>query len=163
MIRRPGSSATILLSTYDFVSANKLFAFTFISSRSMTPDVVTTSNKTEPPFATYLSFSSYLIHHAHRSSRAALYAKLNMLVLRILVEDSGVNKRLISDELKTEIRFCRQRQPFLPVVRGARTLMAAILDISIDGISHNLRKKLDVDLYMYDRILHTLDACATHG
>ncbi|KAF3933351.1 hypothetical protein ABW19_dt0203806 [Dactylella cylindrospora] len=141
----PGLRAAILLGTYDFVNANKLFAFTFVSSRP-TP-VNENSPKIEPPFAAYISLTSYIVHHAHRTTRSSLYARLNLLVLRIIIEDSSICKRLAHDELKSEVRLCRHRQPYLPTTRGERHLILSILDVALDGANHNLRKKLDVELY----------------
>jgi len=46
------------------------------------------------------------------------------------------------------VRLCRQRQPYLPAVRGDRIFAASILDAMIDGINHNLRRRLDVELYI---------------
>jgi hypothetical protein len=37
----------------------------------------------------------------------------------------------------------------LPLVRSDRVPATVILDIMIDGINHNLRRRLDVDFYMY--------------
>ena len=36
----------------------------------------------------------------------------------------------------------------MPLVRGERMLVASILDTMIDGMNHNLRRRLDVDLYI---------------
>ena len=47
------------------------------------------------------------------------------------------------------VRLCRQRQPYLPLVKGERVLVTVFLDIMVDGINRNLRRKLDVDLYLY--------------
>jgi len=102
----------------------------------------------EPPICAYVSFTSYLLHHAHRSVRSALYARLNLLVLRIIFEDQGLCKRLLSEETKGFVRLCRQKPPHLPIVRGKRILLAAVIDMLVDGINHNLRKKLDVELYI---------------
>ncbi|EWC47574.1 hypothetical protein DRE_03194 [Drechslerella stenobrocha 248] len=76
----PGPRAAILLGTYDFVNANKLFAFTFISSRPIS--AAEGSPKIEPPFAAYISLTSYISHHAHRTARSSLYARLNLLTIR---------------------------------------------------------------------------------
>jgi len=46
------------------------------------------------------------------------------------------------------VRLCRQRQPYLPLVRGDRIFAASILYTMIDGINHNLRRRLDVELYI---------------
>ncbi|KAF3318603.1 hypothetical protein TWF173_006625 [Orbilia oligospora] len=141
----PGLRAAILLGTYDFVNTNKLFAFTFISSRPTASSE--SSQKIEPPFAAYISLTSYITHHAHRTTRSSLYARLNLLVLRALVEDNTICKRLAHDDLKSEVRLCRHRQPYLPTTRGDRHLILAIMDVALDGVNHNLRKKLDVELY----------------
>ncbi|KAG0128922.1 hypothetical protein HOY82DRAFT_522235 [Tuber indicum] len=136
----PGPNAAILLATYDFVNANKLFCHNFVNYQDSDP-------KVESPICSYISLTSYLLHHAHRSSRSSLYARLNLLVLRILLEDQSLCKRLTSDETKSFVRLCRQKPPHLPVVRLKRPLLTAIIDAVVDGINHNLRKRLDVELY----------------
>ena len=77
-----------------------------------------------------------------------LYARLNLLVLRIILEDQALCKRLVSDDTKSFVRLCRQKPPHLPIVRGKRILLTAVIDMVADGINHNLRKKLDVNLYL---------------
>ena len=57
-------------------------------------------------------------------------------------------KSLTNTDLLTHVRLCRQRQPLLPSSQGQRTRICVILDILIDGINHNIRKHLDVDLYV---------------
>ncbi|KAG0638888.1 hypothetical protein HOY80DRAFT_1009810 [Tuber brumale] len=136
----PGPNAAILLATYDFVNANKLFCHNFVNYQDSDP-------KVESPICSYISLTSYLLHHAHRSSRSSLYARLNLLVLRILLEDQSLCKRLTSDDTKSFVRLCRQKPPYLPVVRLKRPLLTAIIDAVVDGINHNLRKRLDVELY----------------
>jgi len=160
----PNARAAILLATYDFVNANKLFCYNFVNYQETDPkgigsclclhlnelgclvdaEVITV----EPPICAYFSLTSYLLHHAHRSSRSSLYARLNLLVLRIFLEDQALCKRLVSDETKGFVRLCRQKPPHLPIVRGKRVLLTAVLDTVADGINHNLRRKMDVDLYI---------------
>ncbi|EFZ01432.1 DUF1741-domain-containing protein [Metarhizium robertsii ARSEF 23] len=135
----PGESAAALLASYDFAHANKLFCFNFVSLPG--------ENDGERPIASYLSLTSYLLQHAHLSHRATYYAHLNLMVFRLLIEDSIVCKKLCSDEVKASVRLCRHRQPFLPLVKGERVLAASVLDCMIDGINHNLRRRLDVSLY----------------
>ncbi len=101
----------------------------------------------ERPIASFLSLTSYLLQHAHLSHRATYYAHLNLMVLRLVVEDPVICKRICSDESKVPVRLCRQRQPFLPLVKGERVLATCLLDTMIDGINHNLRRRLDVSLY----------------
>lgn len=69
------------------------------------------------------------------------------MVFRLLIEDTIVCKRICSDELKASVRLCRHRQPFLPLVKGERVLAVSFLDCMIDGINHNLKRRLDVSLY----------------
>ncbi|KAL5113444.1 hypothetical protein ACEQ8H_008688 [Pleosporales sp. CAS-2024a] len=137
----PGPEAGVLLSTYDFANANKVFCFNLVTLQS--------EKKTDAsPLGAYLSLTSYLFQHAHRSTRAALYSYLSLFILQIVVEDQSLMKRLCSDEGKLSVRLCRQRQPYLPLVRGERVPAAVILDLSIDGINHNLRRRLDVGFYI---------------
>ena len=96
----------------------------------------------------FLSLTSYLVQHAHRSVRASLYTYLNLFTLQLIVEDQSLVKRMCSDESKTSVRLCRQRQPYLPAARGERVLTSVLLDIVVDAINHNLRRRLDVELYI---------------
>ncbi|KAI5776593.1 hypothetical protein EDC01DRAFT_169640 [Geopyxis carbonaria] len=139
----PNSRAAILLPTYDFVHANKLFSHNFVNYQEKDPK----GKKVEPPICAYISLTSYLLHHAHRSSRSSIYARTNLLVFRLLLEDSSLCKRLASPETQGFVRLCRQRPPHLPVVRGKRILLAAIIDTVADGLNHNLKKTLDIPLY----------------
>ncbi|KAJ8062706.1 hypothetical protein OCU04_009226 [Sclerotinia nivalis] len=136
----PGSEAAVLLATYDFAHANKLFCFNLVS--------IPVEKGVEHPLSAYLSFTSYILQHAHLSSRTGFYAHTNLIVLRILIEDQVLCKKICSEESKMPVRLCRQRQPFLPLVRADRIFAAHVLDVAIDGINHNLRKRLDVDLYI---------------
>ncbi|KAE8147414.1 hypothetical protein BDV25DRAFT_33390 [Aspergillus avenaceus] len=138
----PAQQAAILLATYDFTSANKLFGYHLISQA---PE----KDTEESPFASFLSLTSYLLHHAYRSPRVAHYVNLNLITLRILSEDSTLCKHLCSDEHKRKIRLCRQRQPYLPLATGDRVLATVIFDVMIDTISHNLRRRLDVNIYSH--------------
>jgi len=130
----------MLLATYDFAHANKLFCFNLVTLRAE-------KGGGEQPFASYISLTSYFLHHAYLSQRATLYTHLNLMVFRLLIEDSVLCKRMCSDESKIQVRLCRQRQPHLPLVKGERTLAASVLDTMVDGINHNLRRRLDTSLY----------------
>lgn len=131
----------MLLPTYDFANANKVFCFNLVTTQAM--------NKGDPsPLSAFLSLTSYLFQHAHRSTRASLYTYLSLFVLQILVEDQPLVKRMCSEESKLSVRMCRQRQPYLPLMKGDRIPIAVIIDLITDCINHNLRRRLDVDLYM---------------
>ncbi|KAF2258639.1 DUF1741-domain-containing protein [Lojkania enalia] len=137
----PGPEIGVLLATYDFANANKLFCFNLVT--------LSPPKKGDPsPLSEFLSLTSYLFQHAHRSYRSSLYTHLSLFVVQILVEDQILVKRLCSDESKVSVRLCRQRQPYLPLVKGDRVVVSIILDIMIDGVNHNLRRRLDVDFYI---------------
>lgn len=136
----PAPEAAILLSTYDFLNANKLFGYHLVTA-------MPSKNTEESPFSNFLSLTSYLLHHAYRSTRVAHYAELNLFSLRIIVEDPTLCKQICSQEGKRKVRLCRQRQPYLPLVNGDRIMVTVIFDIMIDTISHNLRRRLDAGLY----------------
>ena len=135
----PTLEAPICLPTYSFVQANKLFASSLATTSA--------KSKSEAPFAAFLSLTSYLAHHAHRSQRSTHYALLNLLSLRIIVEDQLLIRRLCSGEVKYALRLCRQRPPHLPLITTERIPASIMLDICTDTISHNLRRRLDVQLY----------------
>lgn len=139
MSELPGPEAIVLLATYDFTHANKLFSFNFVTLPATAGE--------EHPFAAFTSLTSYLIQHAHVSERASLYTHLNLMVFRLLIEDPVLCKRMCGEESKTPVRLCRQRQPHLPLVRGPRVLATAVMDVMIDGLNHNLRRRLDAGLH----------------
>ena len=64
-----------------------------------------------------------------------------------MVEDPVLVKRLCSPDSKTTIRLCRHRPPNLALIASARIPASAILDICTDALSHNLKKRLDIQLY----------------
>lgn len=136
---RPGQEAAVLLGTYDFTHANKLFCFNLVT--------LPAEKGEEQPFACFISLTSYLLQHAHLSQRATLYCHLNLMVFRLLIEDPVLCKRMCSDESKAAVRLCRQRSPYLPLVKGERIAATALLDTMVDAINHNLRRRLDVGLY----------------
>ncbi|KAK4032045.1 hypothetical protein C8A01DRAFT_41524 [Parachaetomium inaequale] len=135
----PGQEAAVLLATYDFTHANKLFSLELVT---WAPE-----KGEEQPFASFISLTSYLLQHAHLSPRTTLYSHLNLMVFRLLIEDPILCKRICSEDSKTPVRLCRQRSPYLPLVRTDRILATAVMDTMLDAINHNLRRRLDVGLY----------------
>ncbi|KAH8881190.1 DUF1741-domain-containing protein [Thozetella sp. PMI_491] len=135
----PKEEASVLLATYDFTHANKLFCFNFVTLGAEKGE--------EQPFSSFISLTSYLVQHAHLSQRTTLYSHLSLMTFRLLIEDPVLCKRMCSEDSKVAIRLCRQRQPYLPLVRTERVVATAIMDTMVDGINHNLRRRLDVGLY----------------
>ena len=131
----------MLLGVYDFTNANKIFCSNLVSCTSPSKTV-------ETPLSAFLSYTAYLVHHAYRSTRATTYALLNFLILRIIIEDLALCKILCDPENLLAVRLCRQRQPFLPATPKPRPSAAPILDILVDTINHNLRRHLDIPLYI---------------
>ncbi|MCJ1400273.1 hypothetical protein MMC11_003477 [Xylographa trunciseda] len=147
----PGPEAAILLSTYDFALANKLFCYNLITHPSPSP---------ETPFSAFLSLTSYILHHASRSPRASLYALLTLTTLRIILEDVLLCKQLCQPTPLLAVRLCRQRPPFLPPTPHGRPPAAHILDLAADALTHNLRRRLDIDLYAGSvALVHRLFCC----
>lgn len=128
------------MATYDFTNSNKLFGYHLVHHKPDKPDE-------ESPFSSFLSMTSYFLQHAYRSVRVAHYSELSLFTLRILVEDPTLCKHMCSEEGKRKVRICRQRQPYLPLVSGDRVLATVIFDIMIDTFTHNLRRRLDVNIY----------------
>lgn len=137
----PNPGAAVLLGVYDFTNANKVFCSNLVSCTSP-------SKTTEAPFCAFLSYTSYLVHHAYRSPRATTYGLLNFMILRIIIEDLTLCKILCDPEILIAVRLCRHRQPLLPATPKPRPAAAPILDILADTIAHNLRRHLDISLYI---------------
>ena len=135
----PSQECCSMLAAYTFVQANSVFAADLLSMSENTGR--------ETSFSAFLSSTSYLAHHAHRDVRPSHYATLSLLTLRIMTEDPLLVRRLCSQESKMVVRLCRQRPPHLPLVSSSRVPATAILDICTHTLSHNLKKKLDVQLY----------------
>lgn len=139
LLEQPGMEAGILLTLYDFIVANKVFCHHFVTA----PPLQTGH---PAPFSTFISFNSYLYQHAYRTGRSSIYACLTLITILILVEDPALAKLLC--ETTGPVRLCRQRPPHLPIPKDNRSYAAAIIDLLIDGINHNLRKKLDTAFYI---------------
>ncbi|KAJ5109026.1 hypothetical protein N7456_005701 [Penicillium angulare] len=137
----PAQESAILLATYDFANSNKLFGYHMVHMPG--------EKNEESPLSNFLSLTSYLLQHAYRSVRVAHYAELSLFTLRILVEDPTLCKHICSEDGKRKVRICRQRQPYLPVVGGDRVVATVIFDVMIDTITHNLRRRLDVNIYSH--------------
>ena len=135
----PSPTAAVSLPVYSFVCANKVFASTLVTTPATTGQ--------EAPLSSFLSAMSYLGHNAYRSKRCLHYTMLNLLIVQIMVEDPVILKHLCSPDLKFNVKLCIQRSPYLPYVAASRIPAAAILDICVDILTHNLRKRLDVSLY----------------
>lgn len=156
----PPALASTLLPTYTFVHANKIFASALLTTPSPT--------STDPsPLSSFLSTTSYLTHHAHRSTRTLTAATLSLLTIRLLLEDPLTARPLCHPTTHLlSVRLARQRPPFLPTVTSPRPAACTILDITIDTLSHNLRRRLDVGLYSSSlaiilRVLATLASTTT--
>ena len=121
------------------MSANKVFCNNLITAPA--PDKAAAA-----PFSAFLSFNSYLYQHAYRTTRSSVYAYLSLLIVLLLVEDASLAKLLC--ETSAPVRLCQQRPPHLPVPKGERPYVAAVMDIVTDGINHNLRKRLDTAFYI---------------
>jgi hypothetical protein len=132
--------------SYEFSHANKAFSLGFIRSKG---------SAGETSFGSFLSFTSYLTTQQSRSLRGTLYSRLALLTIRNIIDDSSLMALLQHEDTKSRIRICRQRQPFLLTVSADRKLVEGILDICVCGIDHNLRRRLDVEFYLYfiDRLI----------
>ncbi|KAK5712681.1 hypothetical protein LTR15_011673 [Elasticomyces elasticus] len=135
---QPSPETNSLMTVYDFTTANKLFCRHFVTQEA-------TDKEQAAPFSSFLSFTSYLYQHAYRSSRAASYTYLTLLILLVLVEDTAIAKQLC--EITAPVRLCRQRPPLLPLPKGERSYAASIIGSLVDGMNHNLRKRLDTAFY----------------
>ncbi|OQO08278.1 hypothetical protein B0A48_06148 [Cryoendolithus antarcticus] len=146
-VEQPGSQAASFLTLLDLASSNQNLRKALVSAPAADKERV-------PAFSALLSYTSYLFQNAYRSTRASSYAHLTTLILLALIDDTTINQ-LICDTVAS-VRLCRQRPPLLPtLLKPSRSYAAAILDICIDAVNHNLRKRLDVLFYRQNIALLT--------
>lgn len=142
---------SLTLATYEFINANKVYAKLLLECPASSDTKGFASSNA--PFVNFLSLCTYLFQNQHRATRAALYARLNLLILRLLVEaplSSTVTSLLLAEELRTNgISVCRQRAPNLPVVTSSngRLLIEGLLDSLQCAIRYNTKRGLDVEMY----------------
>ncbi|CAG8440910.1 1026_t:CDS:10 [Diversispora eburnea] len=130
--RLPSANIAILLALYDISNNNKKFiayiSKTIIECNVSDTDLDYKSRTSIPDADDFLSFSSYLLQH-NRSSRAASYSKMTLLIITILSEDSTFIEYICDERRKYNIRLCRQRLPILPYSKSCHPLVCTILDI----------------------------------
>ncbi|OAQ36021.1 DUF1741-domain-containing protein [Linnemannia elongata AG-77] len=124
----------------------------------------------ETGLGAFLSFSSYLLQH-NRTHRSSPYTHLCLIILLILVEDSASYPHLCNIPQSQDpafataanaaattfganapsstdvIRLCRQRQPVLPKFKGPVPMAAALLDVILGFLKHNMKKKMQIDCF----------------
>ncbi|KAF9551579.1 hypothetical protein EC957_006471 [Mortierella hygrophila] len=124
----------------------------------------------ETGLGAFLSFSSYILQH-NRTHRSSPYTHLCLIILLILVEDSSSYPHLCNIPQSQDstfataanaaattfgangpsstgvIRLCRQRQPVLPKFKGPVPMAAALLDVILGFLKHNMKKKMQVDCF----------------
>lgn len=171
---------SLTIATYEAISLNKVYARLLLecpalpsSSEAANAAAVSLQNKS-PPFATFLSLCTFLFQNQHKVTRAALYSRLCLLILRIIVESpiaanassSKTPSLLVDDDLRTSsIIVARQRAPYLPLVTDTsgqaslssssssgphqgRLLIEALLDALQCALRYNMKRALDVDMYV---------------
>lgn len=131
----PPEMVVILLPFYDLLNSNTAFGALVFAGEDDAPSPL-------PP--ALISLSSYIFCHAAVSRRARAYARLCLVILIILVEES--DGRLSGDA--ESIRLCRQRQPMLAYNNERRPPIAAMLDTAVIFLRHNLHRKLDAETYI---------------
>ncbi|KAF9925780.1 hypothetical protein FBU30_004486 [Linnemannia zychae] len=123
----------------------------------------------ETGLGAFLSFSSYLLQH-NRTHRSAPYTHLCLIILLIMVEDPTSYPYLCNIPQSQDpafataasaaaafggnspnstgvIRLCRQRQPVLPKFKGPVPMAAALLDVILGFLKHNMKKKMQIDCF----------------
>ncbi|KAH7051730.1 hypothetical protein BKA57DRAFT_491496 [Linnemannia elongata] len=124
----------------------------------------------ETGLGAFLSFSSYLLQH-NRTHRSSPYTHLCLIILLILVEDSASYPHLCNIPQSQDptfataanaaattfganapsstdvVRLCRQRQPVLPKFKGPVPMAAALLDVILGFLKHNMKKKMQIDCF----------------
>lgn len=148
----PDRTISITLAVYEFLSVNKVFARLMLETPggSLNNNNNENNNKSEtPPIVQFISLCSYLFQNQHTSKRSANYSRLCLLIIRLLIEETGPQSRLIvSQGLKTSrIQIARNRNIPLPFVARERVLAEGILDSVLCAIRYNTKRSLDYSFY----------------
>lgn len=139
--KSPLEIISLTLATYEAISANKVYAKLLLECPATHTDaakteasdnnnaVATALVNRSPPFATFLSLCTYLFQNQHKTTRAALYARLCLLILHTIIEtpifvpsptSAAAPSLLVDDALRTKsIVVAQQYAPYLPVVTFA--------------------------------------------
>ncbi|CAJ0846953.1 16285_t:CDS:10 [Entrophospora sp. SA101] len=118
----------------------------FINFNNKNDDDNDDSQQHQELFCDFLSFLSYLFQH-NRTQRTFKYIKLSLFILTIIIEDDKNAKFIFEDTKLFKIRLCKQKKPILPEVKSSRPIVCFILDICVGFLIHNMRRKLQSDLY----------------
>ena len=77
-----------------------------------------------------------------------------------MLEDPTLCKQFCDPTKRISVRLCRQRPPLLPPTPSPRAPAAQILDVAVDTINHNLRRRLDLELYAAaTHLIHRVLVC----
>lgn len=154
---QPHPAISLLLATYEFINANKMFAKKFIecngegtnsrrnSKERRSDDVLL--NSIAPPLVVFISLSSYLLQDQSSSIRAASYSRLALIVYRIMLEDSSGSAKLLVKTKTTKFNLDNHRNHALTFVNSSRSLIEGILDDLQGCLRYNLKRTLDYDMY----------------
>ncbi|RUS34567.1 hypothetical protein BC938DRAFT_479673 [Jimgerdemannia flammicorona] len=170
-LNSPSPEASILLPFYDLVNTNKIFVNTLVRSLTITtadptppqptsPTTIAPSTTSIPPpagfdedhssLAAFLSLASYLFQHNNRAApRPTAYVKLAMLVLVLLCENQAACEVFCDESVVGRSEYGAGSWNCTDGVftKQPRPAACVILDLAISFINHNMRKKLDIDLY----------------
>ncbi|KJA25899.1 hypothetical protein HYPSUDRAFT_64622 [Hypholoma sublateritium FD-334 SS-4] len=143
---QPIESSVVLLSLFEFLYSNPLFANVFMEDLISPTENASSST---PLFCTVISFTSYLCAHASSvdSARSIAYAKLSLNLLLVLVENNVVMEYTTQIDTPV-IRLCRQRTPVSPLpVRATQPPICSVIDCCVIWLRHNLQKRLEVSSF----------------
>ncbi|CAJ0634778.1 5968_t:CDS:2 [Entrophospora sp. SA101] len=130
----------------DYENTQKLTVSNNKKSNNKNDDDNDDSQQHQELFCDFLSFLSYLFQH-NRTQRTFKYIKLSLFILTIIIEDDKNAKFIFEDTKLFKIRLCKQKKPILPEVKSSRPIVCFILDICVGFLIHNMRRKLQSDLY----------------
>lgn len=154
---QPHPAISLLLATYEFINANKMFAKKFIECNGegahsrrnpkerRSDDLLLTSIAS--PLVVFISLTSYLFQDQSNSKRAAAYSRLALIAYRIMLEDSSGSAKLLVKTKTTKFNLANHKNPALTSVNSPRSLMEGILDDLQGCLRYNLKRTLDYNMY----------------
>lgn len=136
----PHATISLMLAVFEFVNVNKVFARLFVGISS------------NEQFIKFITLSSWLYQTQHRSSIARVYARISLMIMRILIEDGGAPASRALVDHEHVIPICQLKQlssySLLPQVKNPRLLIEGILDSLQCALRFNTKRTLDHEMYV---------------
>ncbi|KAL6073252.1 Armadillo-like helical domain-containing protein 3 [Balamuthia mandrillaris] len=156
----PNNTGAVLLSFYELMYLNShSFMFCLIepnaspranggvgNGQQQEELVKKSQNRCPPVLEHFFTFCSYIFQDV-KDQRSVCYAKLCLIILSCVFEDDAVNDILHDPQYQCNAAIFQKQLKKQSPETNDRPMVCTVLDILIQFMRYNLKKKLAVDLY----------------